>query len=578
VKFLGGLVLKIGLIEDCRSRRRFNTALIVILFLLSAGVGSAEVIYVEPGNSIQAAVNNSTAGDLVIVKAGEYQENIVVNVSGVKISSEFENPENVLVRARDRNSSVFQVKADNVTISGFNITGLAEISGVSEASGSAPSSGMSTNSSDSGDAELGQASNSGSHKFIYQWDGVVCPSAGICLKQVNNCTIEKNNLFENRYGIYLQDSRNSTLLNNTFFRNGIWLDEGCGKNLLINNTIEKSNLVLGAHCWDNIIFQNRLSNGEGISIACCGGNNLVSRNEIINCSAGIDIYDVQARTVLRDNRILDCGNGIYLTFVFDSRVYNNTISNGSTGIFLREDCHDNELSNNTIIASNECGIYLLDYSANNRIYNNYFNNSVNVKAENTEGNIWNTTQSLGANIVGGPNLGGNFWANLEGTGFSQVSNDSNSDGICDSPFKINGSDFDYLPLAKPPSATGVDLTVTIGIPETNNTSGVSIEIDRNALNFETLLSGQPTGQSSKPQVLKVRNTGKSNVSISAEVSDSSDAVFSEGIYISSLFWPDFSEVIANNTSKDLEIVLKVPANYSENGSKKGSLVFLAEKV
>jgi parallel beta-helix repeat protein len=245
---------------------------------------------------------------------------------------------------------------------------------------------------------------------------------------------------------------------------------------------------------------------------------------------------------------------------------------------LKEECHDNVLSNNTIISSNESGIHLLDYCADNRIYNNYFNNSVNVKAENIEGNIWNTTQSPGTNIIGGPNLGGNFWANLEGTGFSQVSNDSNSDGICDFPFNINGSDFDYLPLSKPPSATGVDLAVIIGMSGTNDTSDVSIEIDRDKLNFGNLLSGQSTGQSSQPQVLKVKNTGKSNVSISAGVSNFSDAVFSEGVYISSLLWSDFSEVIAANTSKDLEIVLRVPANYSENGAKKGSLVLLAEKV
>lgn len=565
------------LIGDCHNRWRFSTALVVILFLLSAGVGSAEVIYVEPGSSIQAAVNNSTSGDIVIVKAGEYKENIVVNVSGIKISSEFESPENVLVRARDKNSSVFQVKADNVTISGFNITGLAKIPGIPKASDSVNSSGQGNNSSDPGDAEMGQGPNSGSNTFA-QWNEIGCPSAGICLEQVNNCTIEKNNLFENRYGIYLQNSRNNTLLKNTFFRNGIWLDEGCGKNLLINNTIEESNLVIGAHCWDNIMFQNRLSNGEGISIACCGGNNLVSRNEIINCSTGIDIYDVQARTVLRDNNISGCGNGIYLTLVFDSRVYNNTISNGSTGIFLREDCHDNELSNNSIIASNESGIYLLDYSADNRIYNNYFNNSVNVKSEKTEGNIWNTTRSPGSNIMGGPYLGGNFWANPDGTGFSQLSNDSDSDGICDSQFNINGSDFDYLPLAKPPSATGVDLTVTIGMSEINNTSDVSIKIDREALDFGTLLSGQSTEQSGKPRVLKVSNTGKSNVSISAEVRDSSGGVFSNGIYISSIFWSNFSEVIPNNTSKDLEIVLKIPANYSGNCTEKGSLVFLAKKI
>lgn len=570
------------LIGDCCNRQRFSAAFFVVLFLFSSGVGSAEVIYVEPGNSIQAAVNNSTSGDIVIVKAGEYQENVLVNVSGIKISSESDSPEAVLVKARDGNSSVFRVKADNVTISGFNITGTGEIAASPEASNSTNVSDQGSNFSNPGDTGenpvTDQAPDSESDTSVYQWNEMGCPPAGICLEQVNNCTIGNSTLFGNRYGIYLQNSRNITLLNNTFFRNGIWLDEGCGKNLVINNTIEESNLMLGAHCWDNIVFQNHVSNGTGISIACCGGNNLVSRNEIKNCSTGVDIYDVQARTVLHDNIITGCREGIHLTFVFDSRVYNNTISNGSTGIFLREDCHDNELSNNTITANNESGIYLLDYSADNRIYNNCFNNSINVKTENAVGNIWNTTQSPEINIVGGPSMGGNFWANLEGTGFSQVSNDSNSDGICDLPYNVNGSDFDYLPLAKPPSVTEVDLTVIIGMPKTDNTSGVSIEVDRRALDFGTMLSSQSTEDSGKPQILKVSNTGKSNVSLSAEVRDYSGTVFSEGTYVSSTFWSNFSEVIQNNTSKDFEITLRVPANYSGNGTEKGSLVFLAKQV
>jgi nitrous oxidase accessory protein len=574
--------LKIMLIGDCRNRRRFSAAFFVVLFLFSSCVGSAEVIYVEPGNSIQTAVNNSTSGDTVIVKAGEYQENILVNVSGIKISSESGSPGAVLVKARDGNSSVFRVKADNVTISGFNITRTGKITAAPEASSSINTSDQGSNSSNPGDTGenpvTDQAPDSESNAPVYSWDETGCPPAGICLEQVNNCTIENNTFFENQYGVYLQNSRNCTLLKNTFSRNGIWLDEGCGKNLLINNTIEGSNLIIGAHCWDNIMFQNRVSNGNGISIACCGGNNLVSRNEIVNCSTGIDIYDVQARTVLRDNLITGCREGIYLTFVFDSRIYNNTISNGNTGILMKEDCHDNELSNNIITANNESGIYLLDYSADNRIYNNCFNNSINVKTENAEGNIWNTTQSVGTNIIGGPNLGGNFWANLEGTGFSQVSNDSNSDGICDLPYNVNGSDFDYLPLARPPLVTAVDLTVIIGIPETNNTSEVPIELDRRAIDFGTLLSGQSAEQSVKPQFLKVSNTGKSNVSLSAEVRDFSGTLFSDGIYISSTHWSDFSEVIPSNTSKDFEIILRVPANYSGDGTEKGSLIFLAKQV
>ncbi|WP_231590492.1 right-handed parallel beta-helix repeat-containing protein [Methanosarcina siciliae] len=574
-KYRGGVGLKIILIGDCITRL-MSAMLAVALLLVSAGAGNAEVIYVEPGASIQAAVNNSTTGDLVIVKAGDYEENIIVNVSGITVTSEPENSDGVLIRSKDENSSVFQIKADNVTISGFNITGSGEVFSSFEAAGITNSFNSRSSGRLNGTSgmEARQAYDSGEGEiFVTRWNGAGCPSAGICLDQAKNCTVERNNILENRYGVYLQSSENITISENNFSRNGIWFDEGCSKNMVINNAINRGYIIIGAHCWDNIMFQNRLSNGGGISIACCGGGNLVSKNEVRNCSNGIDMYDTQARTVLRDNRITDCENGIYLIFVFDSRVYDNTISNSSKGIYLREDCHNNELFNNSISSSNESGI-LLDYSTDNRIYNNYFNNTVNVKAENSEGNTWNTTKTSGENIVGGPYLGGNFWADLNGTGFSQTAEDSDSDGICDLPYTVNGSDFDYLPLAEPPSMPSVDLTVIIGTPEANKKSDVSIELALGSLDFGALLPGQ----ASNPQVLNIKNTGKSDVKVTAKIVNSSDSVFSEGIYLSSHFWPDFSEVISNGTGKDVEVVLNIPANYSENGMKKGSIVFRAEKV
>lgn len=431
-----------------------STALVIALLLVSAGVADAEVIYVEPGNSIQAAVNNSTTGDLVIVKAGDYEENIVVNVSGVAVISEPEKPEAVFIRSKDRNSSVFQVKADNVTIRGFNISGSGEFFGAFEAARSRnsylPENSGRQNAIDTPEAGQESYLPGSAESFILRADEIDCHQAGICLDHVENCTIENNYFFEKQYGVYLQGSMNNSLLNNTFLRNGIWIDEGCSNNRIINNSIEEGNFILGAHCWDNVVSHNLLLNGEGIGIACCGGENLVSDNEIINCSTGIDMYDTQARTILNDNRITDCDYGIYLTLVYGSRVHNNTISNSSRGIFLRENSQSNELFNNIITSSNESGIYLLDQSTDNKIYNNYFNNTVNVKAEDCEGNSWNTTKTAGTNILGGSYIGGNFWADLNGTGFSQITEDSDSDGICDLPYNVNGSDFDYLPLAKPP--------------------------------------------------------------------------------------------------------------------------------
>ena len=58
--------------------------------------------------------------------------------------------------------------------------------------------------------------------------------------------------------------------------------------------------------------------------------------------------------------------------------------------------------------------------------------------------------------------------------------------------------------------------------------------------------------------MNIRNTGKSDVKVTAEIGNSSDSVFSEGVYLSPLLRPDFSEVIANSTGKDVEVVLNVP--------------------
>jgi len=450
--------VKIKLIGDYLSKLT-SAALVIALLLFSAGVVNAETIYVEPGTSIQAAVNNSTSGGLVVVKAGDYEENIIVNVSGITVTSESENPNGVFIRARDENSSVFQVKADNVTISGFNITGSGEFYNSFEAANSKNSFRSHISGEDMTDApEVGKSYRQGSGEiFVSRSFDLNCPQAGICLDQVENCTIKGNYIFENQYGIYLQGSMNNTLSENRFLRNGIWIDEGCSRNMAINNSIDEGNFILGAHCWDNVISWNLLSNGGGIGVACCGGGNLISDNEVINCSTGIDVYDTQAKTVLRDNLITDCDYGIYLILVFDAGVYNNTISNSSKGIFLRENSQNNKLFNNTITSSSEFGIHLLDYSTNNSIYNNYFNNTVNIKIENSEGNNWNATKTSGTNIVKGPYIGGNFWADPIGTGFSQTAKDSDSDGICDLPYNVNGSDFDYLPLARPSSLQRADL-------------------------------------------------------------------------------------------------------------------------
>ncbi|WP_440950735.1 carbohydrate-binding protein [Methanosphaerula subterraneus] len=87
-----------------------------------------------------------------------------------------------------------------------------------------------------------------------------------------------------------------------------------------------------------------------------------------------------------------------------------------------------------------------------RVRNNYLNNTDNGYFGSFESGQLNYEKTGGANIVGGPYLGGNFWANPNGTGFSETHPDADRDGICDVPYVVNPEEgvTDYLPLAPSP--------------------------------------------------------------------------------------------------------------------------------
>ena len=218
-------------------------------------------------------------------------------------------------------------------------------------------------------------------------------------------------------------------------------------NNLTGNTIENGCILLGPERGHNLIAENKISNSkgeEGIHISCCGfDTNIVSNNTISNCSIGIYEYDQAAD--IRNNRITDCDYGIELAQA-SSGIDNNTILNCNVGIKLGDACPV-DIINNTILSCSDCGIFDTERYGRKRIYNNYFNNNLNVRFGLGEGgNTWNNSLTRGTNIVGGPYIGGNFWAKPDGTGFSQISVDLDGNGIGDLPYNIYEDEFDYLPL------------------------------------------------------------------------------------------------------------------------------------
>jgi parallel beta-helix repeat protein len=202
--------------------------------------------------------------------------------------------------------------------------------------------------------------------------------------------------------------------------------------------------VIDCHIENNKLFNNSF----GIDLYMMSSGNRLDNNEISDCLTGISLGDSLYNN-LSNNLISNCSNGISLFDSPNNVLENNTISENIEGIYLTGESNGNTLITNTVILNEKLGLYIYETS-DNLIYNNCFNNTVNVKSEPvSDANIWNTTKTRGINIAGGPYLGGNLWARPDGTISSDSVRDIDFDGILDSQYNIEGSQFiDYLPLAE----------------------------------------------------------------------------------------------------------------------------------
>ncbi len=367
-------------------------------------------------DSIQAAIDDvgTLEGHTILVEEGAYRENVEVTKS-LTICSE-SGSGLTGVQAPDPGKPVFNITSNSVTISGFNITG-AEY----------PYAGI----------YLGGAENcTFENNILYENFG------GIALIYSGNNTVSGNTAYNNNYGIGLEQSGNNTISGNIALNNseyGIWLESSDRNKVSTNTAYNNSRYgIYLVSSSNNTVEKNEACNNSeyGIYLALSSNYNTFSNNTACNNSYGIVLVQSENNTVSGNEA---CNNSEY-------------------GIDLALSSNYNTLFSSTV-NNNDYGIYL-EFSSNNLIYDNYFNNTNNTYIEGTNtGNRWNTTKAPGLNIIGGPYLGGNFWASPEGTGFSESATDKNNDGISDSPYSIaeSGDNIDFLPLV-PPSSVPEDTT------------------------------------------------------------------------------------------------------------------------
>lgn len=229
------------------------------------------------------------------------------------------------------------------------------------------------------------------------------------------------------HGIILCNADNSTLNNVTLVNdktmNGLILlltDNSVLSNVLIENTYDG----LKIYNSNYNIFNNLTSQWNrylGITFTESNYNKII-QSYVHHQILGIEISG--------NNNIIE-----------NSHIFSNY-----AGIFVGEAVNTTIRGNYIYDAELEEGIYLGEETFSTRIYNNFLNNTLNVGFDEEIFGFWNINLTSGPNIIGGQYIGGNYWANPSGTGFSEACKDGNNDGICDQQYIVAENNIDYYPL------------------------------------------------------------------------------------------------------------------------------------
>jgi len=182
-------------------------------------------------------------------------------------------------------------------------------------------------------------------------------------------------------------------------------------------------------------------------------NNNTLTNIIANSNSrrGLIFWDSDFNTLT--NITVDSNyHGLLFAYSDSNTLTNMTVVNSNYGGF-HIDYSNSNIIKDSKIQNNAYGIYFYESgSIPNKVYNNLFNNTRNIilGVFNIYANIWNTTRQTGNRIYSsGPEIGGNYWTNPSGTGYSDTCDDTDKDGFCDSYYQLHatGPNIDYLPLS-----------------------------------------------------------------------------------------------------------------------------------
>lgn len=416
-----------------------------------------------PGNytSIQEAIDDAEDGDTIYVYNGTYYENLEVNKS-INLMGESKNTTFI-----DGNKSghVAIIEASDVIISGFTMRNADYSVFGAIFVGSSNNTIRDNIISDNSMGGIG---------MFYSFNNTITDNIisnndlyGIALMSSYDAVISENEFSNNHCGIFLY-TNNSTIYNNSFSNDGLFVLDPLFYNNVSNNTVngkplvyledesdkvieEDAGQVILISCY-NITVKNQDLSNVSVGVQLLGTDKcLVFNNSIQNNQFGIWTY-ASFNDIISDNTIASNNySGVVSISSFHNVISNNIINNNNRNLFILEDIisyylpfnisgsvtlctcvnnsisgniisgsdihglslvgsHRNIVSENTISSNNRNGVILVGSCAN-RIYNNNFIDNqkdaffCSAYRNKWKGNYWNEARSFPKPIFGRINPG-----------------------------------------------------------------------------------------------------------------------------------------------------------------------------
>ena len=432
--------------------------------------------------SIQEAVDAALKGDIVLVSAGIYYENVRVEKDFVKIVGE--NWEYTIVDGRAV-SDVFSVEGRHVEICNLTVR------------------------------------NSGKSTYLDP------PLSGVFLYQSSHCVLDKLLVVDNRGGIFLYCSKNVSLKNSRM-ENNVYNFGVDGYELEhFMHDIDVSNLVGGKPLHYVVNENGKVVPSEaGCVFAVNSTGIVVEGSNITSNYMGVSLV-FSVRCQIRNVQASQCRIGVYLYRSNNSEIdfsifydghYGAYLLNSRNNTFVRNvfrECAKNGVETfhseencfaNNFFVDNVRGLFLRESSYNNVSFNTFMENGIgawlyhsenitftsNILSSNTRSvdvnDVYNSSitrnhiknndygllvegsynnlihhnnlinngfqaylfESLNFWDDGYPN-GGNYWSDHVGEDnySGPYQNETGSDGIVDNPYVIDEYNIDHYPLTQP---------------------------------------------------------------------------------------------------------------------------------